>query len=238
MNAIALKMLIGNPVGPKDVPAGLPSDLLRRRPDIRKAERDLAAAKARIGVATADLFPKFSITGGLGQQSLDLSHLALPESRFWSIGPSASLPIFNAGKIRANIRVQEARQEQALVQYEKTVLTSLKEVESALTAFSKERMRQLSLETSVNANRRAVELANELHTKGLSDFLNVLESNRGQYLAEDQLAQSRQVVSTDLVAVFKALGGGWEVSPKAGMQQLSSMKATTRFKNNDQIRKG
>jgi multidrug efflux system outer membrane protein len=200
------------PPPPPEVPAGLPSDLLKRRPDIRRAERAVAAATARIGVATADLFPKFFLTGALGQQSVSLSDLAAPASRFWGIGPTVSWRVFDAGRIRSNIKVQDARQEQALVLYEKTILTALEDVENALVAYSKEQETRHSLNQSAEANRKAVDIANELYSKGLIDFLNVLVSQRALNQSQDDLAQSEQRVSTNVVALFKALGGGWEIT--------------------------
>ena len=202
------------PSVPPEVPTGLPSDLLRRRPDVRRAERQLAAATARIGVATADLFPRFSLTGSIGQQSINVSDLALSGSTFWSIGPTIQWPLFDAGRIRANIRVQDARQEQALVTYEKAVLTSLQDVENALVAYSREQVSRRSLAQAVEANRRAFEIANELYTKGLVDFLNVLVTERALYLSQDLLAQSDQRITTNLVALFKALGGGWDLAAR------------------------
>lgn len=202
------------PQMPLETAIGLPSDLLRRRPDIRRAERELAAATARIGVATADLFPRFSLTGLLGLQSLDLGDLALGSSRFWTTGPNISMPLFEAGRIRANIRVQNARQEQALARYEKTILTALADVENTLVAYAKEQVRRRALAAAVDANRQAVDLANERYTKGLADFLNVLESQRSLYLSQDQLVQSEETVVENLIALYKALGGGWEVIPQ------------------------
>ncbi|NLI82758.1 MAG: efflux transporter outer membrane subunit [Deltaproteobacteria bacterium] len=197
------------PATPPEVPAGLPSDLLRRRPDIRLAERELAAQTARIGVATAELFPRFSLTGALGLQSVSASDFFTSGSRFWSVGPTVRWPVFDAGRIRANIQVQNARQEQALAQYEKAVLKSFAEVESALVAYYREQSARRSYAEAVDATERAVEIANELYTQGLVDFLNVLINQRGLYQSQDQLAQSEQRVATDLVALYKALGGGW-----------------------------
>ncbi len=199
------------PGTPPEIPAGLPSDLLRRRPDIRRAERELAAATARIGVATADLFPRFSLTGALGLQSVSLSDFFTSGSRFWAVGPTVRWPIFDAGRIRANIQVQNARQEQALAQYEKVVLSSFADVESSLVAYLREQETRRSFADSVEASRRAVEIANELYTHGLVDFLNVLLNQRALYQSQDQLAQSDQKVATNLVAVYKALGGGWDL---------------------------
>jgi outer membrane protein, multidrug efflux system len=200
------------PPTPPEVPAGLPSDLLKRRPDIRRAEREVAAATARIGVATADLFPKFFLTGALGQQSVSFSDIAAPASRFWGIGPTVTWRVFDAGRIRSNIKVQDARQEQALIFYERTVLTALEDTENALVAYSKEQETRHSLNQSVEANRKAVDIANELYSKGLIDFLNVLVSQRALNQSQDDLAQSEQRVSTNLVALYKALGGGWEMA--------------------------
>ncbi len=198
------------PAMPPAVPVGLPSDLLRRRADIRQAERQIAAATARIGVATADLFPKFSLTGGIGLQSNKAKTLFNSSSNFWSIGPGVALPIFDRGKIRARINVEDERTAQALNRYEYTVLLALEEVENAMVAYSREQSRRKSLADAVKANRRAVELANELYTRGLSGFLDVLDAQRALYLSEEQLIISERNVATDLVALYKALGGGWE----------------------------
>ncbi len=200
------------PSGPPDIPAGLPSDLLRRRPDIRQAEQELAAATARIGVATANLFPRFFLTGAVGQASVDASDVFQSSSRFWSVGPTITWPVFTAGRLRAQVEIQNARQEQAAIRYEKTVLTALQDVESALVAYSKEQITRDSLIQAVKANRQAVDIANELYMRGLVDFLNVIISQRSLNFAEDQLAQSAQRVSSNLVALYKALGGGWEVN--------------------------
>jgi outer membrane protein, multidrug efflux system len=201
------------PIAALEVSIGLPSELLRRRPDVRRAERALAAATARIGVAMADLFPRFLLTSNtVGLQSASLSDLALGSSRFWTAGSTISWPIFDAGKIRSNIQVQNARQEQALAQYEKAVLTSLEDVENALVAYVREQMRRRALAGAVDANKQAVALANERYTKGLADFLNVLESQRALYMSEDQLVQSERAVATNLVGLYKAMGGGWASS--------------------------
>jgi NodT family efflux transporter outer membrane factor (OMF) lipoprotein len=201
------------PQGPPEVPAGLPSELLRRRPDIRRAERQLAAASARIGVATADLYPKFSITAALGLQSEQFSHLADWRSRFWNVAPGVSWNLFDAGRIRANIQVQNQREQQALYTYQQNILTALEDVENALTAYSREQARRRLLQESVDRSRRAVELANTLYQGGARDFLNVIDAQRALALAEDQLVQSDRLIGTDLVALYKALGGGWD-SPK------------------------
>lgn len=198
---------------PPVVPVGIPSDLLRRRPDIRRAERQLAAATARIGVATADLFPRFFLTGNIGQASMSLADIGRSASSFWGFGPSMSWSIFNAGRVRGAIEVQNAQTEQALGNYEKTILVALQDVENALVAYSKEQSRRDSLVSAVAANERAVEISNELYSRGLVDFLRVLISQLALYSTQDQLAVSDQLVSSNLVALYKALGGGWDVPP-------------------------
>ena len=199
------------PVGPPVVPPGLPSELIRRRPDVRQAERQLAAATANIGVATAALYPKFSLTGTLGLEAIDFKKLFRSDSVFWSIGPTVSWRIFDAGQIWANVHIMNARQQEALIQYQQTVLQALSDVEDALVAYDQEQARRRSLRQAVESNRRAVTLAQQLNTAGVVDFLNVLTAEQSLYLSEDQLAQSDQTVSTNLVALYKALGGGWEV---------------------------
>ncbi|MGA8182254.1 MAG: efflux transporter outer membrane subunit [Terriglobia bacterium] len=199
------------PATPPQVPVGLPSDLLLRRPDVRRAERELAAATAQIGVAKADLFPRFSLIGDIGLLSLHTSDWWSAGSRFWSAGPIVSWPVFQSGRIRANVHVQEARAEQALAQYQQTILIAFEDVDSALTAYAKEQIRRQSLVQSVQANKRALKLADNLYRHGLADFIRVLESQRGLYQAQDSLVQSDQFVALNLVAIYKALGGGWKV---------------------------
>lgn len=196
------------PAAPPEVPQVLPSELLSRRPDLRRSERELAAATARIGVAKADLLPRFNILGAFGRRSNDLGSLNAT-SQFWSAGGFFQWPIFAGGRILANVHVQEARQEQALLQYEKAILTALEEVENALSAHGRELRRQESLRAAVAANRRALELATERYTSGLESFLSVLDAQRSVYAAEDQLVQSQRNVAVALIAVYKALGGGW-----------------------------
>jgi len=202
------------PVVPPEVPIGLPSELLRRRPDIRRAERQLAAATANIGQATADLFPQFSLTGALGLENSQLKNLpSWNPSGFWSIGPSVTWPILDGGRIRANIEVQNALQEQALAVYQAAVLTSLQDVENALVAYNKEQQHRRALIDAVAANRKAVQIASDLYVAGMTNFLNVLIAQTALLASEDALAQSEVTVATDLVALYKALGGGWDVQP-------------------------
>jgi multidrug efflux system outer membrane protein len=197
------------PVTPPEVPAGLPSDLLRRRPDIRQAEAQLHAATAQIGVAVADLFPKFSLTGSLNWQADRLSGLNNGAARWWSLGPSVNWPVFQGGSLEANVRVQEALRDQAYLTYRKIVLTALQDVENALIAYAKEWEHRKSLNDAVVANRKAVQLATQLYTEGQTDFLNVLQSQRALYLSETAFVQSDSSLGQNLIALYKALGGGW-----------------------------
>jgi len=198
------------PAAPPAVPVGLPSDLLRRRPDIHRAEADIHAATARIGVATADLFPKFTITGSAGLRAGDFSSWLSWAQRFWSFGPAANWRLFDTGRTQSNIELQKALEEQTLIAYRQTVLTALQEVENALIASAKEQERRESLVTAVAANRKAVSLAKTLYTEGQTDFLSVLDAQRSLFLTEETLVLSTSAVSTDLVALYKAIGGGWD----------------------------
>lgn len=197
------------PAPPPEVPIGLPSELLRRRPDIRRAEAEITAQTARRGVAKSELYPKFQLTGLLGRTATSPAGLTLGLGNFFSIGPSIRLPIFNGGRIRSNIRAEDARLDQAILLYEDTLRRSLEEVENSLTSYEREREQRAQLERAVASNRRSVELARELYTAGLTDFLSVLEAEKALYSSENDLAQSEAGVATNLVALYKALGGGW-----------------------------
>ena len=197
------------PAALPSIPPGVPADLLRRRPDIRRAEAEIHAATARIGVATADLFPRFTISGSVGLRAGDFGSWFDWASRFWSFGPSASWNLFEMGRTRAAIEQQQALQDQSLISYQQTVLTALQEVENALIASAKEAEHRRALVEAVSANRKAVDLATTLYTQGYTDFLNVLNAQRSLYASQDALVQSTGSVSTNLVALFKALGGGW-----------------------------
>ncbi len=198
------------PAAPPVVPAGLPSDLLLRRPDVQQAERQLAAATARVGAAASDLYPKFSLTGDVGLQSVAAGDWFTAGSRFWTAGPAAQWRIFDAGRIRAGVRAQNARADQALAAYEQSMLAAFTDVETALTAYAKEQTRRQSLARAEQANEKAVALAGDLYRHGLADFLRVLEAQRSLCQSQDALVESERAVSTDLIALYKALGGGWE----------------------------
>jgi NodT family efflux transporter outer membrane factor (OMF) lipoprotein len=198
------------PAAPPAVPVGLPSDLLQRRPDVQRAERQLAAATARVGEATSALYPKFSLTGDAGLQSISAGDWIDAGSRFWTAGPTVQWRIFDAGRIRAGMAVQNARVEEALADYEQTMLAAFTDVETALTAYAQEQSRRQSLAHAAQANGQVVALALDLYSHGLSDFLRVLESQRALYQSQDALVESERAVSADLIALYKALGGGWE----------------------------
>ena len=197
------------PEVPENLPAGLPSDLLRRRPDIRRTERELAAATARIGVSTAELFPKFSLTGSFGYQGNQVGSLPRESSNFWRIAPTFRWSILNFKRITANIEVNKAVREESLARFEKSVLVSLEEVENALVTLSREKRRAAALEEAVQANDLAFDLAMERYRAGIQSYLEVLDAETALYLAQDQLAQSRQNRAVALVSLYKALGGGW-----------------------------
>ncbi|MBP1723505.1 MAG: transcriptional regulator, Fis family [Deltaproteobacteria bacterium] len=207
--AAELEMEKQLPEVPENIPAGLPSDLLLRRPDIRRAERELAASTARIGVSTAELFPKFSLTGSFGYQGTKLEELPRESSNYWRIGPSFRWSILNFKRITANVEFNKAAREEALSRYEKTILNSLEEVENALVALAREKRRTESLEEAVKANALAFELALERYQAGVQSYLEVLDAETALYNGQDQLAQSRQNRVLALIALYKALGGGW-----------------------------
>lgn len=201
------------PLQPPTVPLGLPSDLLRRRADIRRAEARAHAASARVGVATADLYPRFTIGASAGLTSTDgIGSIGLG-NRFWSIGPVIDWNLFDAGRSRATIEQRRAVEDESVLAFQRTVLTALQEVENALIASSKEQEHRDELVRAVAGNRRALDLALRLYTNGQTDFLSVLQAERALFLTEDELAQSTGTVLTQMVALYKALGGGWGEPP-------------------------
>jgi len=201
------------PKVPLQVPAGLPSDLLRRRPDIRQAEAQLHAATAQIGVATADFFPTFSLTGSLNWSSNLLRILWNNADRSFAVGSSVTWPLFQGGAVVSNVRLQEALRDESFITYQQTVLAAFQDVENALIAFAKEQQHHKLLNDAVIANHKAVDLSLQLYIAGLTDFLNVEITQRTLYSSEDALVQSETSIVTDLIALYKALGGGWESIP-------------------------
>jgi NodT family efflux transporter outer membrane factor (OMF) lipoprotein len=191
------------------VPAGLPSDLLRHRPDIRAAEQSLHAATADIGVATADLYPRFSLSAAPALVSTALAKLLEWGSRSYSASASVDWPIFNAGRTRGNIAVANAQQQQALIAYRKTILTALRDVEDALSNIDNDRHQIASLDTAHGTAARAEDIARSRYRGGLVTYSDVLQAQASRISLENQLIQSRGALARDTVALFKALGGGW-----------------------------
>ena len=197
------------PVTPLEVAVGLPAELLRRRPDVRRAERELAAQTARIGVATADLYPKFTLPGTIGLEALAAHNLFRSGSRVASVGGTFSWAIFRGGAIRQNIEAQDALQEQALAKYEAVILTALEDVENALVNYAEEHQRRTALSRATEAAQVAAALARNQYASGLSDFQSVLDTERSLLSFQEQLVQSEGQVVSDLISLYKALGGGW-----------------------------
>ena len=195
----------------KALPIGDTSELLRRRPDVRAAEQQLAAATARVGVATADLFPRVSVTGFVGFLSGDVGHLvgtsSGSDSRAWSVTPSVSWAAFDFGSVRARLRASNAQADAAAANYEKVVLTALEDTENSLVAYSTRQVQLKSLAEQAAASRRAAELAETQYREGVADFLVLLDAQRTQLDAEDSVAQAETAVNVAVVAIYKALGG-------------------------------
>ena len=209
------------PAIPVQVPIGLPSDLLRRRPDVRESEAQLHAANAQIGVAVANFFPSFSLTGTMNWNSNLIRSWWNEASRSSAIGPSVTWPIFQGGATIANVRLQEALRDQAFITYQKTVLAAFQDVENALVAFDKEQQHRRWLQDAVDDNRKAVDLSLQLYTEGQIEFLDVLIAEQSLYSSENALVLSKQSIATDLVALYKALGGGWESEPPKETKKVS-----------------
>lgn len=197
---------------PSIVRVGNPSDLLRRRPDVRSAERLLDAATRRVGVATADLFPRVTFNGSASIQAETLSGLGGAGVGATSFGPRISWPAFDIGRVRALIKASNARVEGQLATYEKTVLTALEETEDALVEFGLLRVRRNHLRDAAISSEQAAKLARDRFQNGVADFLTVLDAERVMLEAQNQQAQSETLTATSLVGIYKALGGGWEAS--------------------------
>ncbi len=198
------------PKVPTRIGVGIPADTLRRRPDVQAAERSLAAETARVGVAIAELYPKFALNGSIGVESLAASGLFKSGSDTFGLGPSASWNIFQAGAIRRNIEAQTEVQEQALLSYEATILVALEEVENALTALANEQVRAQALSKSADATAKAASIArSQYEDGGLTSFLDVLDAERSRLTAQNNLAISRATIVSNLVRLYRTLGGGW-----------------------------
>jgi NodT family efflux transporter outer membrane factor (OMF) lipoprotein len=224
-----LSVLIGQPPGQlqemllnvQDIPdtteeilVGLPAELLRQRPDIRSAERRLAAQTAQVGVATADLYPSFSLSGTFAIEAQNLDDMDNWGSRTYGLGPAFRWNLFDGNRIRSNIRFQEALTQELFQQYEKTVLLALEDVENAMVAYQEEQLRLQAIGRSVAAAQKSVELVDTLYRSGLTDFQNVLDMQRSLSAQQDKLAESEGFVVQNLIRIYKSLGGGWSTEPK------------------------
>jgi multidrug efflux system outer membrane protein len=217
------------PIPPEQIAVGVPANLLRQRPDIRRAERLLAAQTARIGVATADLYPRLSLSGTFAFESFDAGDLFQGASKTFGFGPSVRWLLFDGGRVRSQIQVQDALAEQALYQYEQSVLTALNEAENALTEYLEQRHRLAALERSVEAARRSLRLATRLYKDGLVDFQNVLDAQRVVFDNESQLAAARGNTVINLVQIYRTLGGGWDPDgPADGANRFSPEEEISR----------
>ena len=194
---------------PEQVAAALPAELLRQRPDIRRAERILAAQTAEIGVATAGLYPVFSLSGTFALEAQNIDDVGDWDSRTWGFGPSMRWNLFDGDRIRSNIKVRQARAEAAMIDYERTVLLALEDVENAMVSFEREKERFADLHRSVAAAEESVKLVGILYENGLTDFQNVLDMQRSLTAQQDLMATSEGVVANNLVRIYSALGGGW-----------------------------
>ncbi|WP_338665331.1 efflux transporter outer membrane subunit [Pararoseomonas sp. SCSIO 73927] len=223
--AHALAVLLGRPPGslaaelsapaasprlPAEIPVGTPDDLLRRRPDVRQAERAVAASTARIGVATAELFPRVSLNGSLGRSGFSFGDLGHPANTFFTaVLPQIRWRILDGGRVRAEIDANRARAEQAAAQYEIIVLRAQREAEDSISRLAREQDRRTRLAASAARAARATALAREQYGRGLTALLEVLDAERNQLAAQDSLVSSETAVSTGVVALYRALGGGW-----------------------------
>jgi len=202
------------PVVPARLRPGAPVDLLRRRPDVRATERELAAATARIGVATADLFPSVALTAGLGQQGARGQLGNTPpviHGPIWSFGPAAYWPLLDFGRLDALVNIEDMRAHEALVNHKKTIIAAVEEVDQAIKQYRFDLRRHSQLLLALDASHRAVTVATERYERGVTDFLNVLDAQRQDYALAEQTAIAAEIVVLRYVAFFKALGGGWEL---------------------------
>jgi len=197
------------PAPPSSIAVGAPAEVMRQRPDIRSAERALAAQTAQIGVATADLYPRFTLSGFFAFQKFGVSEFLNPKNLGYAFGPTMVWNVFDGGRIRSNIKVQDSLTEQALLNYEQTVITALQEVEDAMVGFVQESERRDTLARSVKAAQQSVDLVQTLYVTGLTDFQNVQDQERSLFQQQDALEESKGLVTANLINLYQALGGGW-----------------------------
>jgi NodT family efflux transporter outer membrane factor (OMF) lipoprotein len=200
------------PPTPPTVPTGVPSDLARRRPDIREAEASLHQATAQIGVAQADFYPSITLSGSASLQASQFNQLGSWASRQFAIGPSISLPIFEGGRLKATLELRKEQQQEAAVSYQRVVLSAWHEIDNALTQYSTQQLRRDQLEATVKDDQTALRLAQAQYTAGIGSFLQVLDAERRLLAAQQDLTDNTTQTSTTLVSLYKALGGGWEAT--------------------------
>jgi NodT family efflux transporter outer membrane factor (OMF) lipoprotein len=200
------------PLPPNELPVGIPSDLVRRRPDIRGAEANLHAATASIGMAEADFYPKISLGSGLGSEAIQLSKLGTWASRQFFLGPAMSLPIFNGGRLTGMLELRKAEEQESAIRYKQTVLEAWGEVDTALANLMGEQKRCKSLLEVVRQNETALVIAQRRYKEGVIDFLNVLSVQKSLLAAREEFTNSRVLVGQGMVTLYKALGGGWETA--------------------------
>jgi NodT family efflux transporter outer membrane factor (OMF) lipoprotein len=197
------------PLTPPSVPVGLPSDLLRRRPDVREAEADLHQATATVGVAVAQFFPDFSLSASASLQALQFKDLNEWKALTYAFGPNITIPLFEGGQLRGQLKLRKAQQQEAAIGYAKTVLTAFYQVDTALSAYTQEHATLDSLNTDVQQSEIALNLAEDQYKQGLVDYLTVLNAQESYLNAQQSQAQSAQRIGTDLVTLYQTLGGGW-----------------------------
>jgi NodT family efflux transporter outer membrane factor (OMF) lipoprotein len=198
------------PQVPEKLDTGLPLDLLRRRPDINEAERQLAGATARVGVATANLFPHVAITGGAGYQAQGLGVTPSRKDFIWSAGPAASVPLLDFGTLDALVNIADYNTHALLMNYKQTVLGAVEEVDSAASAYVAQQDRLNHLRTALDAGQQSVSLATQRFDRGLIDSLNVIDAQRQEFQLEQDYVAAQQTAADEFIALYKALGGGWE----------------------------
>jgi NodT family efflux transporter outer membrane factor (OMF) lipoprotein len=226
-NALQAELIPVKPVPPVPplVPVGLPSELARRRPDIRQAEALLHAATADIGVAVANFYPSVKLSGSIGLQSLQPWQMFNIDARNYAAGPGITVPLFEGGELRATLELRKAQQQEAAINYQKIVLSAWHDVDNALTAYRTEQARRDQLTQAVAQNQRALALAQSRYQEGVADFLQVLTAQQNLLSTQQQLALSTTNVSANLVALYKALGGGWETQLPVANDELTPIGA-------------
>jgi outer membrane protein TolC len=198
------------PTMPAATAPGVPLDLLKRRPDIQQAERELAAQTARIGVATANLFPQVTISGAIGTQGQGWGTTPSLNSHIWSFGPGAEWPLLDFGALDAQVDIADLAARASMVNYRKTILTAVQQVDTSLDAYEAQRMRLEKLSTAMISGQRAVDLATARYNRGLTDFLNVVDAERLFYDLQEQYADAQVAQGEQFVQLYRSLGGGWQ----------------------------